>query len=792
MTLQDYFSPFLNCVKNRLTVQKCLFFITSGFSLSVLFVSLSYAFEPFVVRDIRVEGVQRTDAGTVFNYLPIKVGDKVNDEAVSRAIKALYGTGFFRDVQIERQGDVLLVAVDERPTISAITFSGNKEFATDLLKNAMKDVGLSEARVFDRSLLEKAVQELKRQYVSRGYYNVDVQMTLTPQERNRMAINFAITEGGTAKIQRIHIVGSKAFSESDLVSEMKLTTPGWFTWYTKADQYSKQKLQADLEALRSFYQDKGYLEFNVDATQVSISPDKSAIDIVITVTEGQRYTVSGVTLAGDLPIPEEEVQKLIRVRTGSVYSRAKMQTTTKNISERLGAEGYAFANVNAVPEINKEKAEVAFTLYVDPGRRVYVRQINISGNVKTRDEVIRREVRQMEGAWFDGTRIERSRVRIRRLGYFDDVQIETPPVPGSSDQVDMNIKVVERNTGMFMIGLGYSSEENVQLSASVSQQNVFGSGNSLTLGVNTSKSNQNYSLAFTDPYWTINGISRTLEIYKQRYDADDLATSDYKSDTLGGAIGFGVPITETDTINFGLRYENTKITLREKSPQTYRNFVNDYGKTTDNYMFSVGWSRDTRDDVFFPTRGRYQSIYTEVAAPFGDLAYWKAQYVHQWFMPVFNPFVLMLRAEFGYGEGYNKKTLPFFKAFYAGGVGSVRGYEGSSVGPHDEQDNAMGGNRKIVANAELFFPLIAGSNAVRGSVFFDAGQVRSNDPYSYTVQGQTRVIDNKDNEAFHYSAGVGVAWNSPIGALKISYGVPIHKRPNDKVQRFQFQLGSVF
>ncbi len=750
------------------------------FWTALFFVQAAAAFTPFVVRDIRVEGVQRTEAGTVFNYLPIKVGDEVNEAKVSEAVKALYATGFFRDVQIDAQGDVLLVVVDERPTISALSFSGNKEFETEVLRNAMKDVGLSEGRIFDRSVLEKATQELKRQYVSRGFYNAEIEMTMTPQERNRVAINFSVEEGGPSKIARIHVVGAEAFTEKKLIKQMKLRTPGWFTWYTKNDQYSKQKLQADLESLRSFYQDQGYLEFAIESTQVSISPDKADIDITITVSEGQRYKISSVSLAGDLAVDESELRKLIRIKPGSVYSRAKLQTTSKDISERLGAEGYAFANVNAVPEINKEEGTVAFTFFVDPGRRVYVRKINISGNIKTRDEVIRREVRQMEGAWFDGTRIERSKIRIRRLGYFDDINIETPPVPGAPDQVDVNITVVERNTGQFLVGIGYSSSEKVALQASIAQQNVFGSGNSLTLAVNTSKSNQNYAAYFTDPYWTVDGISRTLELYKTHRDTEDLAVSYYKSDTLGAAIGFGVPITETDTINFGFRYENTKLEVDdEKSSQSYLDFVEEFGNTTNNFMLSAGWSRDTRDDIMFPSRGRLQSLYTEVAVPLGDLTYWKAQYVHQWFWPIYDPLVLMLRADLGYGEGYGGKPLPFFKAFYAGGVGSVRGYEGSSLGPQDKDNNAMGGKRKIIGNAEVFFPLIENDRSVRGSVFFDVGQIYQDGQQS-------------DNEAFHYSTGVGLAWNSPIGPLKISYAYPVAKKPSDQIQRFQFQLGSVF
>src|SRR5438067_5367192 len=421
----------------------------------------AWAVEPFVVRDIRVEGVQRTEAGTIFSYLPIKVGDRVTDERISDAVKALYATGFFRDVRLEAQGDVLIVSVQERPTISSITYVGNKEFDTDTIKKAMKDIGIAEARIFDRSALERAEQELKRQYITRGKYAANVQTTVTPQERNRVAINFTIEEGDSAKIARINIVGAKAFTEKQLLDEMTLTTPGWFTWYTKNDQYSKQKLSADLEALRSFYQNRGYLEFNVDSTQVSITPDKEDIYITLNITEGPRYTVGDVRLAGDLVVPANDLEQLIRLKPGETFSRERLQASAKDISDRLGAEGYAFANVNAVPDIDRDKATASFTFFVDPGRRAYVRKINISGNPKTRDEVIRREFRQLEDSWYDGPRIDRSKVRVKRLGYFEDVTVETTPVQGTFDQIDIDVNVTERSTGNLLAGIGYSSSEGV-------------------------------------------------------------------------------------------------------------------------------------------------------------------------------------------------------------------------------------------------------------------------------------------------------------------------------------------
>jgi len=737
------------------------------------------AFEPFVVRDIRVEGVQRTEAGTVFSYLPVKVGERIDDEKAAQAVKALFATGFFRDVRLERQGDVLVVIVQERPTISRIDITGNKEFDTDTLKKALKDIGLAEARIFDRSALERAEQEMKRQYITRGKYAAQVTTTITPQERNRVAINFNVDEGESSKIARINIVGAQAFSEKQLLNEMTLTTPGWLTWYTKNDQYSKQKLQADLETLRSYYQNRGYLEFNVDSTQVSITPDKQDIYITVNITEGPRYTVSDVHLAGELPVSESELLPLIAVRPGDVYSRERLQATVKAISERLGTEGYAFANVNAVPDMDRDKKQAAFTVYVDPGRRVYIRKIDISGNARTRDEVIRREMRQLEGAWYDAARIERSKVRIKRLGYFDDVNIETPPVAGSTDQADVDVTVTERNTGNLLAGVGYSSADGFVFNASISQQNIFGSGNALSAGLNTSKINRTISVLFNEPYWTVDGVSRTLEVYQKNIDPTSLAISQYSSSTTGAAVSFGVPITETDTINYGFRVEHTKLSLFEQSPPIYIEFVNRFGSVSNSYIVSAGWARDTRDDILYPNRGRLQSVLVEVGLPFGDLAYYKANYLHQWFVPVYGDFVLMARGDIGYGDGISGKPLPFFKAFYAGGVGSVRGYETSSLGPRDIYGNVIGGKRKIVGNLELFYPLLKGDKSVRGSAFVDVGQIYANGA-------------QPDFESFRYSAGVGLAWNSPIGPLKFSYALPLKSEPGDKIQRFQFQVGTVF
>ena len=737
------------------------------------------AVEPFVVRDIRVEGVQRTEAGTIFSYLPIKVGDRVTDEKIAEAVKALYATGFFRDVRLEAQGDVLIVSVQERPTISSLSFAGNKEFDTDTIKKALKDIGIAEARIFDRSALDRAEQELKRQYITRGKYAAKVQTTVTPQERNRVAINFTIEEGESSKIARINIVGNKAFTEKRLKDEMTLTTPGWTTWYTKNDQYSKQKLSADLEQLRSFYQNNGYLEFAIDSTQVEITPDKEDVYITINITEGPVYKVGEVRLAGDLPVPAAELEQLIRLKPGETFSRERLQASAKDVSDRLGAEGYAFANVNAVPDVNRQTNTASFTFYVDPGRRAYVRRINISGNAKTRDEVIRREFRQLEDAWYDGPRIERSKVRVKRLGYFEDVNVETPPVPGTPDQVDVEVTVTERQTGNLLAGVGYSSSEKFVFNASISQQNIFGSGNALTLGFNTSQYSKLYSIVFTEPYYTVDGVSRTIEVYQRNIDPTNLAVSQYSSRTTGAALGFGIPVTESDTINVGGRAEHTNLLLFANSPPIFYLFAQDFGYSNNAYIGTIGWARDTRDDTLYPTRGRLQSALAEVGLPFGNLEYYKLQYLHSVYWPVYREFVMNLRADIGWGDGYNGLPFPFFKAFFAGGVNTVRGYQTASLGPRDVYGNSLGGRLKIVGNAEVFYPLLKGEKSVRASWFVDAGEIWANG-------------SQPNFESFRYSTGAAISWNSPIGPLKFSYGVPINKQPGDRLQKFQFTAGTAF
>jgi outer membrane protein insertion porin family len=738
------------------------------------------ALEPFVIRDIRIEGIQRTEAGTVFSYLPVKVGDTLTDERAAQAIRALFATGFFRDVSLERDGDVLVVIVLERPSVAQIDFTGMREFNKDQLVTGMRQIGLAEGRIFDRGLLEKAEQELKRQYLGRGYYAVSVSTTVTPLERNRVALNFTVDEGQVAKIRQINIIGAQAFRESDLAKLFVLRTPGLMTWFSKQDQYSRPKLAADLETLRSYYLDRGYIEFTIDSTQVSITPDKQDIYITVNITEGARFTVSDIRVAGEKLIPEEEIRKLIQLKTGEVFSRTRLTESTKLISDRLGNDGYAFANVNAVPEVERAKQQVAFTFFVDPGRRVYVRRINVSGNTKSRDEVVRREMRQLEGAWYSGEMLQLSKQRIDKLGYFTEVNVETPAVQGATDQVDVNVAVVEKPTGALLLGAGFGSGEGLLLSGSISQNNIFGSGRHVTAQLNTSKVNTAYVLSYTDPYWTVDGVSGGFDIYYKKLDANaNNLLGNYRTETAGGQLRLGVPISEFNTIQYGLGAENTTIFTYDNSPLLYKDYVATFGSENTNVFVTAGLLRDARDSLIYPTKGSLHKFGAEVGTPLGTLEYYKLSYQYQRYFPLTRYVAFMLNGEVGYGDGYGSTpTLPFFKNYFAGGVSSVRGFKTYTIGPKDSDGNPRGGSKKLVGNAELLFPFPGMENdkSVRVSAFVDSGN----------------VDDTYKTEFWRYSVGIAVLWVSPFGPLKISLAKALSAAPLDKRQAFQFTFGGAF
>jgi len=750
---------------------------------ALLYGTSVWAGEPFVVKDIRVEGIQRTEAGTVFSYLPLKVGDTLNDERATAALHALFATGFFKDVQLLADQGVLVVRVQERPTIASVELNGIKDFPKPQLLDNLKFVGLAEGRIFDKAMLEKSEQELKRQYIARGKYAVVVTTTVTELERNRVAVKLDVTEGNPSKIRQINIVGNAHYTESDLLDEMKLTTPGWFTWLTSNDQYSKPKLEADMEALRSLYLNSGYMDFAIDSTQVSISADKKDIYITLNITEGEQYTVSDVKVAGAKQVfSNEALRAMIEIQPGQIFSREALTAASDKIREEMGDKGYAFANISAIPDIDKDTHQVAFTFMVDPMQRAYVRRINVTGNDKTKDEVVRREFRQMEGGWFSTSKIKKSKQRIDKLGFFGAVNVETQPVTGSNDQLDLNLNVEEKPTGNFQIGAGFSNGEGVTLMGGVTQSNLFGTGNALSTQINTSKVNQTLSISYTNPYYTDDGISRGFDLYKRRTDATTTSISQYTSETYGGGVRFGVPINEDETFQYGLSLEDTTLALTTSSPQRFIDYINTFGNHNQNVLGTIGWTRDTRDSGIYATEGATQRAFLEASLPVSGQRYYKFTYSQQWFQPLGQHLTLRLNGDLGIAGGYDGMVLPFFKNFYAGGTGSVRGYDSNSLGPRDSSDYALGGDKRVIGNVELLFPFpgMEKTKSVRLSAFLDGGAVYG---------GQTQV---PASEGMRYAAGLGINWFSPAGPMQFSWAKPLNQQPQDKVQSFQFTLGGFF
>ncbi|SFM45233.1 outer membrane protein assembly factor BamA [Variovorax sp. OV329] len=771
----------------------------------------AWAVEPFTVRDIRVEGLQRVEPGTIFASMPIRVGDTYTDERGSAAIRALFDLGLFKDVRIDVNDSVVVVIVEERPTIADVDFVGTKEFDKDNLKKALRDVGLADGRPYDKALADRAEQELKRQYVSRSLYNAEVVTTVTPIERNRVNLTFTVTEGDAARIRELKIVGNKAFSESTLLGLFDQDTGGWLSWYTKSNQYSRSKLNADLETLRSYYLQRGYLEFRIDSTQVAISPDRQDLSVTVNVTEGEKFVVSGVKLEGNFLGREDEFKSLVTIEPGEPYNGEQVTATTKAFTDYFGTFGYAFARVQARPEVDRVNNRVALTLQADPARRVYVRRISVSGNNRTRDEVIRREFRQYEASWYDGDRIKLSRDRVDRLGYFTEVNVDTQEVAGTPDQVDLTVAVNEKPTGALQLGAGYSSAEKVSFNFGISQENVFGSGNYLGLQVNTSKYNRVIQLTSTNPYFTQDGISRTFDLYYRTTRPYYTEDGDYRLVNEGGTLRFGVPFSEVDTVFFGVGLERYSFdpgtNIASQIPQAYRDYFG-CPTTSDGFILScsndsvwgipltVGWARDARDSALVPTRGRLQRANLEIGSG-GDMKYYKGSYQIQQFYPLSKQYTFAMNAEVGYGRAYGDKVYPIFKNFYAGGLGSIRGFEQNSLGPRDSVTQAsLGGTKKAIFNAEINAPFPGAGNdrTLRLYGFFDIGNVFAD---------RTPDLNDAQWEAqkkLRSSVGLGISWVSPLGPLRLAYAIPVQSQkadpanniPEDRIQRIQFQIGTSF
>ncbi len=747
---------------------------------AMAFTANAWAVEPFTVRDIRVEGLQRAEPGTIFASLPFRIGEIYNDEKGAAAIRSLFALGLFKDVRLETNGDVLVVIVEERPTIADIDFSGLKEFDKDALRKALRDIGLTEGRPFDQSLADRAEQELRRQYINKSLYAAEIQTTLTPIERNRVNLTFSVSEGGPARIKEIRIVGNQAFTEKTLLDQFDQDSGGFLSWYTKSDRYSRAKLNADVESLRSYYLSRGFLEFRVESSQVAISPNKQDITITINVSEGERFVVSAVRLEGNYLTREDEFKSLVTIRPGEPYNADRVAETTKAFTDYFGNFGFAFANVEAKPEIDRSNNRVTLVLAAEPSRRAYVRRINVAGNSKTRDEVVRREMRQFESSWYDAEKIKLSRDRIDRLSFFKEVNVETSEVPGAPDQVDLNVTVVEKPSGSLQLGAGFSQAEKLALSFSVKQENAFGSGNYLGVEVNTSKYNRTIVFNSVNPYFTPDGISRTIDLYHRAQRPYEDQGGNYQLVTTGAGLRFGVPFSELDTVFFGVAAERIQIRPGTNIPAAYVAYANRFGYTSANLPLTIGWGRDDRDSSITPTSGRLQRVAIELGVA-GDARFLKTSYQFQQYIPLNKQFTLAFNAEAGYGKGFGGRPFPVFKNFYGGGLGSVRGFDQGTIGPRDVTGASIGGPKKLTLNAELITPFPGAGNdkSLRAFGFVDVGN----------VFGENERFDVGQLRA---SVGVGLSWISPVGPLRMAAAIPVRKFPGDRIQKMQFQIGTSF
>jgi outer membrane protein insertion porin family len=765
---------------SRITMSVLRWVMACAMLAALLFAPAAHAVEPFVIKDIRIEGIQRTDPGTIFGALPFRIGDSYTDEKGATALRALFATGLFKDVRIEIEEQVVVVVVDERAIIATVSFVGLKEFEQDVLLKSLREAGIGEGLPFDRALVDRAEQEIKRQYLSRSLYGAEVVTTVTPIERNRVNVTFTMTEGDAARIREIRIVGASAFTESTLLSQFEASPSGWLSWYTKGDRYSRAKLNADLETLRAWYLNRGFLEFAIESTQVTISPDKQDITVTITIREGQVFTVTGVRLEGNFLGREDEFRALVSVEPGRPYRGDDVATTVRRFADLFASYGFAFARVEPRPDIDRDAGRVAVVFAADPLRRVYVRRIDVSGNTRTRDEVIRREFRQLEASWYDGAKIKVSKERVDRLGYFKSVSVDTVEVPGTPDQVDLVITVEEKPTGNLSLGAGYSSAEQLTLTASIQQENVFGSGHFLGLQINTGKSNRTVVVNTLDPYWTVDGVSRGFDLYYRNSSPLNTYGDSYQLTTWGGSVRFGVPFTERDTVYFGVGYEQTQIGDDDFLPNSYFLYRQEYGPSSYSFPLTVGWSRDARNSAIFPTEGRFYRANAEVSA-LGDLQYARLNLQAQQYLGLPYNLTLGLNGEIGWGIGIGPRAYPVFKNFYSGGLGSVRVFEQNYLGVIDPTGAFIGGTRKMNANAELYIPVpgMGNDKSLRFFAFFDIGNAWG--------EGQSITWDS-----LRASTGLGISWVSPLGPLKLSYGTPIMYQGTDRIQPFQFQIGTRF
>ena len=755
------------------------------FFIVLIFIGLvntAAAVESFKVKDVKLEGLQRISVGTVFNYLPIKPGDNINKTDVRNAIKVLFKTGFFKDIHIEREGDVLVVFVAERPAINNVVVEGYDAIPKEQFEDAFKQTGLIKGRVFNRSILEQLQQELQRQYYSLGKYNIKINIEQTQLERNRIDVKVSISEGIAAEIYSVNLIGNKKFSDEKLIEKLSLAETSFFG---SRNTYQKQQLAADLEKLKSFYLDSGFLNFNIDSTQVSLGPEKESVYITINIKEGERFTVRNVKLAGDLILPEDELSRLIKVKEGDIFSRRQIIESTKQISDRLAENGYAFANVNMVPEIDKESRTLALTFFVDPGRRIYVRRINIAGNIKTQDKVVRRELRQLENDWLSTKHVARSKTRLDRLGFFGNVNVETVRVVGSQNQVDLNYSVVEKPTGNLQAGLGYSDTQGAVVNFSVSQDNFLGTGQNMSFAIDNSSVTKQLRFDFTNPYYTEDGVSRRMSLSYRKVDAAEADISNYSTDSYGASLSYGVPLSEYTNYRWGVKLDSTEITTGTTTVQNIVDFVANNGRVNDTFSLFGSWAYDSRNRRIFATKGGLTSLRGEITVPGSDLEYYKVDFRHLSYFPIGSAVTLAANLNLGYGDSFGGiYDYPPYKNYYAGGSSSVRGYDANSLGPKEGDiptGDPLGGKVKIVGNMDLILPnpFAENSSSTRVSLFVDAGSVFED---SSTI----------DTSELRYTAGLAFIWITPVGAMRFNFSNALNEEEGDATRSFQFSLGSPF
>lgn len=766
--------------------------------------------ESFTISDIRVNGLQRVSAGSVFGALSLNVGDAADEARLAQATRSLFRTGFFQDIHVGRDGNVLVVDVVERPSISSISIEGNKAISTDDLKKGLKQNGLAEGEIFQQATLDGMRNELERQYVGQGRYSASIQTEVAPEPRNRVAIKIKVNEGSVASIAHINVVGNTAFPEQDLVRLFELKTEHFLSFIKNDDKYSREKLSGDLERLRSYYLDRGYINMDIASTQVSITPDKKHVYITVNVDEGDKYRVRDVSLAGDLRVPEQEVRNLLMVKPGQVFSQQLLTTSSDLVTRRLGNEGYTFANVSALPEKHEEDKTVSVTFNVTPGKRAYVNRVNFRGNTKTEDQVLRREMRQMEGGWASTYLIDQSKTRLERLGYFKEVNVETPPVPGTDDQVDVNYTVEEQPSGSITASVGFAQDAGLILGGSISQSNFLGTGNQVSIGLNRSDYQTRYNFSFTDPYFTPDGVSLGYNLFyrKTDYDELDVDVADYTVDSLGAGINFGYPLSETSRLNFGLSVQKDELDTGAYTVDEIFDFLRREGDDFVNYKGSIGWSNSELNRGLLPTRGHSQSLVLETTLPGSDLDFYKLEYRGQIFAPLTNKYTLRLHTDLGYGAGFGSTDkLPFYENYYAGGFNSVRGFKDNNLGPRgtpssgrnpgtypdpDQDPYPFGGNVLITGGAEILFPMpfVQDQRSLRTSLFWDVGNVF--DTECSKAQKHRDEECDVDLSNLGSSVGIGVTWITAMGPLSFSLGFPIKKPEDADTQVFQFSLGQTF